>query len=127
MTSENNEVPIVYFEDAYIATKVVELTSQTPAFKFEYKPLNVFQAAQLTDAIMDAGKYEKVVLANLDLMTRHLISWDVKKPDGSIVDFTCIEELKRLSPKLVDLVLQEIRKDSSNSKEDEKIAESVGN
>jgi hypothetical protein len=126
--SDGKSIQSIYFDADYTESVVVKATARTPEFSFTYKPLNVYQASLLTDQVIVAKKYEGVMLANLELIANHIIKCNLVKPNGALIDMNNVEELKKMSPKVIDLILKEIRKDNSTVKKDVELTEqALGN
>jgi hypothetical protein len=125
MTEEAKKAPVIYFDNDYIEKAVAEATEFTPAFTYSYKPLNVIQASRLTDEIIAADDYAGVSFANVKLVSEHLVKWDLQKPNNEVIDFSNMDELQKMSPKVIDIILKEIRRDNSSVKADAKLVGKV--
>jgi hypothetical protein len=119
-----------YFSGEYTRKAVFEETIDLPAVSFSYKPLNIYQTAQLTTSVLATDSIENSTESNLRMVTEHLIDWDLVKenpnysPDSEEgaefsaefvkVDFTNMNELKLVSPIIMNHVLSMIRGDECN-------------
>ena len=109
---------IVYYEDNYEETVTLPETSDMPEITVRYKPLNMLQTSQLTDSVIAGASVEGAALATVEMLTRHILSWNVEKPDGTLVNHKNVDELQRLDPGVVNKVARLIRKDKSSPAED---------
>ncbi len=116
-----------YFGDEYVVSAKIAFGNGFPDVNLKYKPLNIFQSSQLADSVMKLRGIEGAMAANTEMMSKHLVEWDVKKPDGSAVDPHNPEELRKMSPKLLTRVGNLIRGDSSTLEQDARELDSLKN
>ena len=86
-----------------------------PALNFKYKPMNVIQAAKFTDDIMATKTMEATVEVTLTLISKHMVKWDLAKPDGAVVDCKNTKELRKMDYTIMDLIAKVIRDDEEDT------------
>jgi len=121
MSNESKKKAMVksaYIEPDYVEKGVVEETEQTPKIEFSFKPLNMIQSSNLTDAVMADKSITGAANATLEMLTRHIVDWDAVKPDGSKIDFKKVKELERMDPGVINKISSTIRRDKSSPEED---------
>ena len=132
-----------YFSDEFVRRGQFIETRDLPQVNFSYKPLNVYQTAALVTQVLDTQTIEDSTEQNLRMATLHLTDWDMLKPNPkfgatetpktetaredtaedsdkavepefNIVDFSNVQELKKVSPIIMNFILNTIRGDDSN-------------
>ncbi len=125
---EAEPVKQFYIEDDYTIEAVVSFGSGFPDVKLKFKPINMVQSANLTDEVMRLGKLKGPVKgamsANMEMLSKHIVEWDLVKSNGSKVDPHDPDELVKITPKLMTRISNLVRGDMSNSEQD---AVEVGN
>ncbi len=109
---------VIYYEPDYTRTCKFKETDALPMIEFTYKPLNMVQSSQLTDEIMKEPSVEHAAECNLRMIGRHIISWNLEKPDGSVLDKDSVEELRLVDPTVINMVTRKIRMDKGTFAED---------
>ena len=128
--SESKESPkkVAYYEDDYTKTACLPETDRFPEVVFKYEPLNMIQSARLSDEILKDVKVTPAAEANMRMLGKHVISWNLKKPDGTVVNKDDVDELGRVDPAIINGVTAVIRGDKGTPERDiEEINESVKN
>jgi hypothetical protein len=123
MGNERKDKTIVksaYIETDYVEHGVVEETDNTPRIEFSFKPLNMIQSSKLTDAVMADKTVAGAALATMEMLTKHIVDWDMLKPDGSKVDFKKVKELEKIDPGVLNRISSRVRRDKSSPEEDVK-------
>lgn len=119
---------IVYYEEDYIEVAVITETEEFPEINFKFKPLNMYQSSKLTDQVIKGKSVEGATLATLQMLSKHLVEWDAKKSDGSVINFRDVNELKKVAPFIMNKIARKVRKDKSSPEDDIKaIAEELKN
>lgn len=117
----------VYLTDEYTVEHHVLAEDGLPEYTFVYKPINIIQSANLTDAIITAGNYANVAAANIEMIADHMVSWTLKKEDGSPIDCKNPVELGFMSPKIIDKLISVVRHDEGSVQADLDLATQVKN
>lgn len=98
-----------YFTDDYFRTGQIKETTQTPEVNFKYKPLGITKRTQIDSVFDNPNSSEKELLeAAKDVITSSVISWDLKKPDGSPVAYDNLDELERIDPYIIQKMTAQI-------------------
>lgn len=119
---------VVYYEEDYIENGVITETDEFPEINFKFKPLNMYQSSKLTDQVIKGKSVEGATLATLQMLSKHLVEWDAKKSDGSVINFRDVSELKKIAPFIMSKIARKVRKDRSSPEDDIKaIAEELKN
>lgn len=118
--AEVGKVKTAYYANDYVEEGFIKETVALPQVKFKYKPLNIIQTSKLTDAVMKTETIVGATEATLKMLTKQLIDWDITKPDNEKVDFTKIEELKKVDPTIINKIAGTIRGDRKGPKQDVK-------
>lgn len=118
MANEQIVKKLAYYEDDYVRHGVILETDVTPEIRFMYKPLNMIQAANLTDAVIDGKNILSTAKAIIKLLTKHIVEWNLEKQDGVKVDWTIDSELEKIDAKVLQKIAAIIRRDSSTFEED---------
>ncbi len=105
----------LYFDEDYTVTREIPAMKGYPALTFTFKPLNVIQAAKFTDAVMATKTMEQTVEATLALVSKHMVKWDLAKPDGSVVDHKNVKELRRMDYTIMDIIAKNVRDDAEDT------------
>ncbi|MBW8002623.1 MAG: hypothetical protein FVQ80_11480 [Planctomycetes bacterium] len=105
----------LYFDDEYTITREIPAMKGYPALNFTFRPLNVIQAAKFTDDVMATKSMEATVEVTLALVSKHLVKWDLSKPDGSVVDFKNTKELRRMDYTIMDVIAKNVRDDNEDT------------
>lgn len=105
----------LYFDEDYTITREIPAMQGYPALKFTFRPLNVIQAAKFTDDVMATKTMEATVEVTLSLISKHMVEWDLAKPDGSVVDFKNAKELRRMDYTIMDVVAKNVRDDNEDT------------
>ena len=95
MTTELAYIPDGYTVDGYIERE----ERLYPACRLKYRPATTQERSayfSLIEREKDAKKEEEIAAEAIKL---HVLSWDLKKPDGSAVEITVLEIL-RIQPLL---------------------------
>ena len=139
------KVKLGYFATEYVREAIFDETEDLPRVVFSYKPLTMYQTAALTASVLSTESIETSTEDNLRMASLHITDWDLIKenPRFSVsvaksstaveqeyvkVDFTNLEELKKVSPILMNFVLLTIRGDNCNPLMDKAaLAEQVKN
>lgn len=116
--AKNTQKKVIFYEDDYTKMCTFKETDKLPEIKFTYKPLNMVQSSQLTDEIMKKPSVEHASEMNLLMIGRHIIEWNLEKPDGSPIDPKNVEDLRRLDPTVVNMITRKIRMDTGTFEED---------
>lgn len=106
---------IGYIDDDLVISGECPETETTPAVRFTYHPLSAGEYTEYLNKLDAArGKSlkerERVVLT--DLIQRHLKTWDLRKRDGTPVNFKDIKELQRVPLKIIDWIGNQITETS---------------
>jgi hypothetical protein len=109
---------VVYYEDNYEESVVLPETEDMPEIKVTYRPLNMLQTSQLTDAVLVGETVAGAAMATMEMLTRHVVSWNIEKPDGQLVNHKDVKELTRLDPGVLQKISRLIRKDKSSPADD---------
>lgn len=102
-----------YYDDSYIRTATIPENETLPQVKFTYKPLNMVQAAVLTDAIIKNNSVANIAKLSRELICKHVVDWDLYKMDGSKVELIP-EELEKIDPILANKIAANIRGDRND-------------
>ncbi len=105
----------IYFDEDYTVTREIPAMKGYPAIKFTFKPLNVIQAAKFTDDVIATKTMEATLEATLALISKHMVSWDLSKPDGSVIDHKNVKELRRMDYTIMDLIAKNVRDDEADT------------
>jgi len=108
---------IGYISDDLVVNGLCPETAVTPAVAFKYHPVSAGEYADYMNKLAterQRGKshreLERVVLS--ELVQRYLRSWDLRKPDGSTVDFKNMTELQRVPLAILDFIGNKITETS---------------
>ena len=112
----------VYFDSDYDVTREIPAMRGYPAIKFTFKPLNVIQAAKFTDEVIKTKTMVGTIEATLALISKHMVSWDLAKPDGSIINYKDVNELKRMDYNIMDLIAKNVRDDTADTLDGAQVA-----
>ena len=115
---------VAYISDDYTEKGVLEENEVNPRVEFIFKPLNFIQSANMTDEVIGSKGSAEV---GIKLIGKHVVSWDIAKPDGSIVNPKDAADVRRIAPEVLNKILSAIRGDTYNLVDDAKAAETVGN
>ena len=111
---------VAYYEADYTQECVIPETEDFPEISFTYRPLNMVQTANLTDLVIKDASVVGAANANLEMVGKHLVQWNLLKPGGAVVDFRKMQELHKIDPSIMDKVIRAIRGDSKGPTEDAK-------
>lgn len=111
---------VVYYEDSYTRSVTLPETPFFPEINFTYRPLNMVQTARLTDEILSDKSVEVATEANLKMLGRHIVDWDLRKPSGDKINPENVAELKKCDPSVVNKIVGIIRGDKKAAFEDVK-------
>jgi hypothetical protein len=110
-----------YFRPGMTRVGQFKETADLPEVNFEYRPLNMQETAELTDKVMAAKNVAGANVENMRMVSERLIKWDLTKQaegdcqDGEVpVDFRNVEELKLVSPVIMNYITSVIRGDTAN-------------
>jgi hypothetical protein len=120
----SKEVKTLFYDETYSEKGKVKETNRTPQVNFVFKPLNMIQTAQLADKVSKTETVEGATICNLRLLKDHIIEWDLKKADGTVISTDDIEALKKVSPRVMQKIINAIRGDNSDATEDLSLVES---
>lgn len=78
----------------------------SPPCTFAYHPFEYDEIGEVQDAIQAAMKKSRKdgEQALRSEVVKRLRKWTVSKPDGSLVDFKNPDEMRRVSPKIIDFI-----------------------
>jgi len=113
MTKDEKGIKLAYYEDNYVREALIPETERLPCVKFIYRPLNVIQAAKFTEKIIGTKSIEDTIRFMLELVSKHIVGWDLQKRDGSVVDFASIDELGHIDADLMQKIGAVVRNDRS--------------
>ncbi len=116
-----------YYSDDYVRTEVISFGHGFPDVTIKFKPINLVQSSNLTDEVIRLEGVKGATEANLAMLAKHIVEWDVVKLDGSAVDPHDVRELGKISPKLMTRISNMVRGDTSNAEQDAKEVESLKN
>ncbi len=109
---------VIFYEDDYTKVCVFKETDVLPKIVFTFKPLNMLQSSVLTDEIMKKPSVEHAAECNLRMIGRHIIKWNLEKPDGTPIDKDSVEDLRRVDPTVINMITRKIRMDKGTFEED---------
>lgn len=114
---------LAYYEQDYTRENIIPETELLPEIKFVYKPINIIQGANFTDKIIKSNGIQGSADVTLELLSQHLVSWDLAKTDGTIVNCNDVKSLSRVDNRVILKIASIIRGDRSTPEEDTKIIE----
>jgi hypothetical protein len=113
-----------YFRKGYTRKGRFNETVDLPEVNFVYRPLTMYETAQLSSKVLETEKLEDSTIANLEMLATHLVDWDLMKESNDVdsegnpklekVDFTDVEELKLVSPLIMNHIIGTVRGDHAN-------------
>jgi len=115
---EKKKKKVVFYESDYEETVVLPETEDMPEIKVVFRPLNMLQTSQLTDEVIRGESVAGAAMATMEMLTRHIISWNIEKPNGQLVNHKDVKELQLLDPGVVNKISRLIRKDKSSPVDD---------
>ena len=119
---------LAYYEDDYTRRGTIPEDEFLPEVKFEYKPLNMLQSANLTDDVMNGEGIVGAAQASIKMLAKHLVSWNLVKADDSTVDCNDMKSLRKIDGRLLQKIAGFIRGDHGTLEADaEAIEESIKN
>lgn len=121
------EVRIAYYEFDYTRKGFIASKNNLPEVHFVYKPLNMIQAANLTDEVIKGKTIHATALANIKMLGKHLVSWDLSKPNGELVDFKNAAEVSRIDPQILNKITGIIRGDNLEQVDKEVLEDVIKN
>lgn len=110
----------VYYDKDYTRTIELKEAEHYPKVVFTFKPLNIIDVAEVTDKIMEKATVAGAAEVNVEMISRQLVKWDLKKPNGTTIDFRKIDELKRLDTVVLNKIIGIIRGDMKTPEDDYK-------
>ena len=120
---EKAEKKLAYFEEDYVRSARIPESDTLPEINFRYKPLNMIQSANLTDAVIEGKNIIGAAEATRQMISKHIVEWDIIKADGTLVSFSNEKELSKVSGMIIQKIASIIRGDSSTFEEDAKVLE----
>jgi hypothetical protein len=125
-----------YFGNTFTRTAKFNETGELPEVNFSYRPLDVYETSVLVSKILDTPTVEESMVESLRVAASHITDWDLMKlnpkytgvtaegmvpePELLKVDFTNVEELKKVSPVIMEFIINSIRGDSESPFMDKK-------
>jgi len=117
-TKHSKERKFAYYDTDTVRVGIVPETDRTPQVNYTFRPPGAALNAMLDSALVAEESPEAVTEAMLQVVTRCVVTWDLRKPDrknpsnaeGLPVDPTDIEELKLVDDFIIDSVVKEIKR-----------------
>jgi hypothetical protein len=109
--SNQKSFKVGYYNTDYSKTGVFEETKELPRVEFVYKPMTMGQSAAFTSAIIKNKDLLETIEESLRMLVKHLVSWDLLTPDGSLVPIQ-LDEVKKVAPKIIDYITDCIKGDN---------------
>jgi len=102
MPSSNGSAAASWIPDGYTEQVYVEdVPHLYGAIRLSYRPVLITILARINREMTEVGDdTEKRQYIAAKWMSQRLVSWDLKKPDGSLVDHRNVEELLHIRPAL---------------------------
>jgi hypothetical protein len=117
--SKQKRKKVAFFEDDLVLSGKVPEQDYFPAVNFTFKPLTVLETAKLSDTVITKGlSVEKATEENLRVLATKLVSWDLTDKNDNIVDFTKIENLRRVAPSVMNGIIGRVRGDFGTPEDD---------
>lgn len=115
----------MYFEEEEVLVTTIKEGEIEGLCKIclKHKPVTLLESAKRSDELLANSSVVASTEMNFRLIQEKLLEWDVSKPDGTKVDFTNIDELKRVHKKVLLKVIQVIRGDCGTPLEDAIVAQ----
>ena len=100
---------ILFYDDDFTREEVIPEGKFLPEIRFTYKPLTAWQAAQFTQKIVNSKTLEAALAAHIELISKHVVSWNLTKPDDTPIIPTDSNTLYKVDAYVINKVATAIK------------------
>ncbi len=106
-----------FLEEGY--TRKVNVTDMEafPNFSFSYRPLTLYEEAQLADDVLATNTILAAAEYNIQMIVKHVTKWDLKY-NGVVLDHADEEIVAKVASPIIHKIIGEIRGDGRVTEDD---------
>lgn len=97
---QNNGEPVSYIDDGYTQhAYVAPIHNLHPEARFSFRPVPILMQARINKQLVEAGEdAEKREWIAAQWISQQMVQWDIKKPDGDLINHRQIAEVLKVRP-----------------------------
>jgi len=100
---------ILFYEEDFTREEVIPEGKFLPEIQFTYKPLTAWQAAQFTQKVVAAKTLEAALAAHIELISKHVVSWNLTKSDDSPILPSDVNTLYKVDAYVINKIAATIK------------------
>ncbi len=106
-----------FLEEGYTRKVTVDNMEEFPNFSFSYRPLTLYEEAQLADDVLATNTVLAAAEYNVQMIVKHITKWDLKH-NGVVLDHTDEEVVAKVASLLIHRIIGELRGDGRVTEDD---------
>ncbi len=106
-----------FLEEGYTRKVTVNDMDEYPNFTFSYRPLTLYEEAQLADDVLATNTVLAAAEYNVQMIVKHITKWDLKY-NGAVLDHTDEEVVAKIASPLIHKIIGELRGDGRVTEDD---------